>query len=45
MTYNVFSGTLNPTQSINRAIAPDVQCIWKHGVIAKVLWTFFVENW
>jgi len=39
MTYNVFSGTLNPTQSINlaRYLA---SCCWKHiMLLTEVLWT------
>jgi len=26
-------------------IAPDVQCIWKHGVVAKALWTYSSKKW
>jgi len=26
------------------AIASDVQCIWKHGVVAMVMWTYSLKR-
>jgi len=26
------------------AICPDLQCIWKDGIVAKVLWTYLLTR-